>query len=31
MTTSIGIAPYGAYKSVKNGDDGDDAVQFFGS
>jgi len=32
MTTNIGVAPYGAYKSVKNGDDGDGwdgAVQFF--
>ncbi|MCW8469910.1 hypothetical protein OQJ19_04465 [Fluoribacter gormanii] len=32
MTINIGVAPYGAYKSVKNGDDGDGwdgAVQFF--
>lgn len=32
MTLNIGVAPYGAYKSIKNGDDGDGwdgAVQFF--
>ena len=32
MTENIGVAPYGAYKSIKNGDDGDGwdgAVQFF--
>lgn len=32
MDVNIGVAPYGAYKSVKNGDDGDGwdgAVQFF--
>ncbi len=32
MTLNIGLAPYGAFKSVKNGDDGDGwdgAVQFF--
>lgn len=32
MDKHIGIAPYGAYKQVKNGDDGDGwdgAVQFF--
>ncbi len=32
MSLNIGVAPYGAYKSVKNGDEGDGwdgAVQFF--
>ncbi len=32
MDLNLGVAPYGAYKSVKNGDDGDGwdgAVQFF--
>ena len=32
MTVNIGVAPYGAYKQVKNGDDGDGwdgAGQFF--
>jgi hypothetical protein len=32
MDINIGVAPYGAYKEVRNGDDGDGwdgAVQFF--